>query len=290
MIRSSIGRSAVFTQGSRRQPCGRLVFSFRILSLRSPRSRKGPPKSKYDFDSGLAREGVVKYAIPSRLDASTRAQIAGVVIFGGGGHARSLGHVLSDLGVAVRAVVDVRLPLEGWGKDTVLLRGDDAGFAYVRHHGLAAVLGIGANEPRRRLARRLLDRHIALPSVVAATATVAESAVLGPGTVVLHHAHVGPSSRLGIACIVNNYADVEHDSQVGDAAHLAPGARLGGAARCGAETLVGTGAVIIPQVAVGARAVVGAQAAVICELPAGVTAVGIPARIVKDLATEELSP
>jgi carbonic anhydrase/acetyltransferase-like protein (isoleucine patch superfamily) len=115
------------------------------------------------------------------------------------------------------------------------------------------------------------------PPVVAATATVARDAVLGAGTVVLEHAHVGPASRLGPGTIVNTGAIVEHDCTVGEAVHLAPGSVLLGGASVGARTLVGSGARVLPGVAVGCDVTVGAGAVVTRDVEDGLVVVGVPA-------------
>ena len=118
------------------------------------------------------------------------------------------------------------------------------------------------------------------PAVVAASATVSPQAMLGPGTVVLEHAHVGPSARLGVGVIVNTAAIVEHDCVVGDGAHIAPGAALLGAARIGTGTFVGAGARVLPGIELCADVMVGAGAVVTRSVPAGMTVVGVPARLV----------
>ena len=77
-------------------------------------------------------------------------------------------------------------------------------------------------------------RGIAVPPLVATSATVSPEAELGPGVVVMEHAHVGPWARLGAAVLVNTSAVVEHDGTVGAGTHLAPGSVMLGHASVGA--------------------------------------------------------
>jgi acetyltransferase EpsM len=63
--------------------------------------------------------------------------------------------------------------------------------------------------------------------------------------------------------------------------NLNPGAVVAGRARIGAGCYVGAGATIIDQIEVGAWTVIGAGAVVIRHLPEHVTAVGVPARVIK---------
>lgn len=200
-----------------------------------------------------------------------------VVLFGGGGHARAIGDVLTRLGLGIAAVVAPRHDGRSLG-GTRHLRSDAQGGAFAIDRGLAGVLAIGDNRVRLRVALELLERGVWLPPVIAATATVAEDAILGFATVVLEHAHVGPRTLLGVACLVNSHADVEHDCLLGDGTHVGPQATLCGGVTAGSRALFGAASVSVPLVTVGADAVVGAGAVVTRALPPQTTAAGVPAR------------
>jgi len=199
------------------------------------------------------------------------------VLFGGGGHGRSVADAAQRAGLIIGAVVD---PQASWEGSARLLRSDGEGLAYVRGLDAVVLLGIGANGPRRSLAALLRIAGAELPPLLARTATISPDARLGPGTVVLEHAHVGPGARLGEACVVNTGAIVEHDCELGPGVHCAPGSVLTGAVRCGAEALVGAGAVALPGRSIGSRATVGAGAVVTRDVAATVTVRGVPATVV----------
>ena len=199
----------------------------------------------------------------------------GWVVLGAGGHARSVVDVLERAGHSVVAVSGAETGGEPWHVD--VLADDRAAFELVAARGLHAVVAIGAGQARSRLVHELLDRGLPVPSVVAATASVSPRSLLGAGTVVLEHAHVGPSTHVGPAVIVNTAAVVEHDCRVGAAAHVAPGAVLLGGAAVGGGTLVGSGARVLPGVSVGAGATIGAGAVVTGHVADGQTVVGVPA-------------
>jgi serine acetyltransferase len=239
---------------------------------------------------------------------------AGWVVFGAGGHARAVVDVLERRGETVVAVVgdpgDCAWHVE-------VLPDDQAGLDRVAAEGLRAVVAIGAAAARLAVLARLhgiestknaiestspptesteptshpvlsiADNVLSIEGaglgtarpVIAATGTVARDVELGPGTVVLEHAHVGPASRVGAGVIVNTSAVVEHDCTIGDGVHVAPGAVVLGGASVGARTLVGSGARILPGVVVGADVTIGAGGVVAAPVPDGRTVVGVPARV-----------
>jgi sugar O-acyltransferase (sialic acid O-acetyltransferase NeuD family) len=200
------------------------------------------------------------------------------VVFGAGGHARSVIDVIERRGERVAAVVGE--PRGGTWRHR-LLTDEAEGLDLAVEGGHGAVPAIGASAPRLGVVAALVARGWRGPTLVAATATVAPDVEPGPGTVILEHAHVGPASRVGTAVIVNTGAVVEHDCTVGDGVHLGPGAYLLGAAHVGERSFIGSGARVLPGVRVGADVTVGAGAVVVADVPDGATVVGIPARLVR---------
>ena len=102
----------------------------------------------------------------------------------------------------------------------------------------------------------------------------AENCMLGDGTT------VGPNVCIGkhLTC---RGAFISHDVTIGDYVYLSPGVTV-----CGKSVLkdgcdLGAGCTIIPYTKIGENTIVGAGAVVIKDLPDNVTAVGVPAKIIK---------
>ncbi len=196
------------------------------------------------------------------------------LVLGARGHARVVADVVGRSGGVVAAVCGS--PDEHpW--PVPVLADDDEAFGYAAQRGLLVAMGVGANDARLALLERAVTAGLAVPTLLAVTSTTAPDAVLGEGSAILEHAHVGPSVHLGRGVIVNTAAVVEHDCSVADGVHVSPGAVLLGGARVGAGTLVGSGARVLPGVSVGAACVVGAGAVVRSDVPDGWTVAGVPA-------------
>ncbi len=213
------------------------------------------------------------------MSAGALAGVAAVDVIGGGGHAKVVISAIQAAGGRVGAVFD-----DGPGRVGTRVLGVEVVGPTEAARGRPgpAVLAIGSNRVRQRLAG--LERDWL--TVVHPTAWVAPSARLGRGTVVFAGAVVQPEAEIGEHVIINTGASVDHDARVGDHAHVAPGARLGGEVQVGEGTLMGIGSVAIPTVRIGAWSIVGAGAAVVVDLPDAVVAVGVPARVRRELPRE----
>jgi sugar O-acyltransferase (sialic acid O-acetyltransferase NeuD family) len=198
-----------------------------------------------------------------------------VVVIGAGGHGKVVVSTLLAAGIRVPCVLDD--DEEKWGSEIfgVPVRGPVSDEV---EYGRIAVLGVGQNEERKRLAGAL---ELDWATVIHPQAWVHPSVHLGAGTVVFAGAIIQPDTVIGRHVIVNTGALIDHDCDVGDYAHVAPGVKLSGGVRLDEGVFLGIGSCVIPGVRVGKWTTVGAGAAVVNDLPSEVTAVGVPARALK---------
>lgn len=144
-----------------------------------------------------------------------------------------------------------------------------------------AVVAIGDNFTRVEVARMLAGHGFRLATPVHSSVTRLRGSPIGAGTVVLPHAHVGADARIGDNVILSASSVVGHDCVVGAGTLIAPHATLAGGVRVGDFSVIGISATILPNLTVGDRVTVGANAVVVDCLPDDVTAVGVPARIIR---------
>lgn len=211
----------------------------------------------------------------------------GLLIAGAGGH----GKVVADCAQQSRlwgavAFLDDRFPelssVLAWP-----VIGPLAVASTLLHDYPYLVVALGDNELRVRLIRRYQAEGFKIPIVVHPTATVSAYASVSPGSVICPHAVVNAGTSLADGVIVNTGALIDHDCCIGTGVHVSPGAKLGGGVAVGDNSWIGMGATVLPRKTIGSGAVVGAGAVVTSDIPDAVTAMGVPARIVKKHGTSE---
>jgi sugar O-acyltransferase (sialic acid O-acetyltransferase NeuD family) len=194
-----------------------------------------------------------------------------ILVYGGGGHGKSLIDLLRILGIyKVVGVVDDGLPAGEMVLGLPVLGGGEIlPELYERGVRLAvnAVGGIGDVSVRVKVFQKLAQAGFACPAVAHPSAVIEPSASLSAGVQVFPHAYVGSDARLGYGVIVNTGAIVSHDCVLCDYANVSPGAMLAGDVRAGNGALIGMGVTINLGVRVGAGARIGNGATVKADVP-----------------------
>jgi sugar O-acyltransferase (sialic acid O-acetyltransferase NeuD family) len=148
-----------------------------------------------------------------------------------------------------------------------------------RQQFAVAAVAFGNATARLNWIEKLDAAGYLLPVLIHPTAWVSPSAQLGSGSVVFAQAAVQSLATIGVGAILNTGCSVDHDGQLAGGVHICPGACLAGEVQVGSRSWIGIGASVIQQVRIGSDVTVGAGAAVVRDLPDGVTAVGVPARV-----------
>jgi len=205
--------------------------------------------------------------------------VSALLILAAGGHAKVVAETALAAGAATRiAFLDDRPlnPVLGW---PVLGPLEQALEPSIQEQFPAALVAIGHSATRLRWLAQLHIAGYELPLLIHPSAWVSPSAQIGPGSVLFAHATVQAQAVMGTGAILNTGCSVDHDAQLAYGVHICPGARIAGEVHVGARSWIGIGATVIQQVRIGADVTVGAGAAVVRDLPDGVTAVGVPARV-----------
>ena len=192
-------------------------------------------------------------------------------IYGAGGHGKVVFDAMQLAGLSCDGFIDDNDEGATWmGLSAQAFSGLSVNGEFSLH------LAIGNGKVRESIVNKL--GIASFFSVFHPDASIAQTGVIGLGTLIAAQAVVAPSAQIGHHCIINHSSVVDHDCIVGDFSHIAPQSSLGGASKIGKGVLVGAGAVIMPGIAVGDYAIVGAGAIVTKNVPAGVVVIGNPAK------------
>lgn len=206
-----------------------------------------------------------------------------LLIYGAGGHAKSVIAVLERIGGwRIAGLIEdgaegtdrhvLGYPVVGGRNRLATLIG-----AGVRH----AALAVGDNAGRRQLADLLQGMGFDFPRIIHPTAEVLKDARIGDGTFVHALSVIGPDAVIGRHALISSMSIVGHDCVLGDFVQMAPGVRLGGGSAIGEMSFLGMGAVVLPRVRIGRDVMVAANSVVNRDVEDGAVVAGMPARTVR---------
>ena len=194
-----------------------------------------------------------------------------IIIYGGGGHGKSLLDLLRFLGTyRVAGFVDDGLSAGDEIMGLPVLGGSESLpdlYAQGTRLAVNAVGGIGRVDIRVDVFRQLAEAGFVCPAVVHPTALVEPGATLAPGVQVFSHAYVGSEAQVGFGSIVNTGAILSHDCVLGNFVNISPGAILAGEVQVGDGALIGMGVTVNLQAKIGAGARIGNGATVKSDVP-----------------------
>ncbi|HYD61499.1 MAG TPA: acetyltransferase [Noviherbaspirillum sp.] len=208
----------------------------------------------------------------------------GLVIFGFGGHARSVADIALATGYKEFLFIDDNARAGETFLGHPVLRQLPGAFP----EGWSCFAASGDNRTRARQIASILESGWPLVTLIAPTASIGAGAAIGTGSIVAHHAHVGPMAKVGSGAIINTGAIVEHECIVGDFVHVSVNATAAGRSSLGDFVFLGASATVIDGTSVGREIIVGAGSLVVRDLEAPGTYIGVPAkRLMKEGAHEQ---
>lgn len=145
------------------------------------------------------------------------------------------------------------------------------------------VFAMGLSQPKHKLrvAAQLESRGARFVNVVHPTVTLARDVVLGRGCVLCPNVVVSCNATVGNFVLVNCAATIGHDTKIGDGCTISSHADVMGFARLETGAFLGSHSAVLPKVVVGEGSVVGAGSVAMFKIRAGVTVLGVPAKIVE---------
>lgn len=207
-----------------------------------------------------------------------------IVLVGGGGHCKVIIDIIkSNNQYEILGITDVT----GIG-DKILdipVIGDDSTLHELYNKGVKnAFVCIGAINNikiRDKIFNKLKSIGFNIPKLIHKEATISNYSKVHDGTCVMAGAVINPGTIIGENCIVNTGAVIEHDCFIGRNTHISPKSCILGGVKVGENSHIGAGSTILQGVSIGDDVVIGSGAIVLKDIENSVTAVGVPAKIIK---------
>jgi UDP-N-acetylbacillosamine N-acetyltransferase len=197
-----------------------------------------------------------------------------IIIFGCGGHGRSVGDIL------LANKPDARiLYVDGGARANEKILAFDVVRDLPVNRSFYGIVGIGDNISRKYIFDTISRNElIKVISVIAKTAHVGRDARINAGCFVGNFCHLGPEVIVGFNSILNNSCVVDHEVTIGRHCHIGPNSTISGRSKIGDLVFVGVGATIIDKISICSHVVIGAGATVVENIDEPGTYIGTPAR------------
>lgn len=206
-----------------------------------------------------------------------------LIIVGAGGHGREMLWVAQRCGIDVLGFLVDGENHNGTTVDDISVLGDID--EWKKYADAEFIIAIGSPRNRKSVYDRMLKHgQPTFATLIDPTATVAESASVGTGSMVSPGAIISIAASVGRQVIVNINSSVSHDACVGDFVTVAPGVSICGSARVETGTELGAGCVVRDQVTLGPWSMAAMGAIVTADVPDNTLVAGCPARVQRTLS------
>lgn len=200
-----------------------------------------------------------------------------VVIFGAGGHTRSLIALLNDAGFDIHGIFD-----DCYNKtEKEFINGYEI-FGTLEDYDFRkkVILSTGDNKLRKSLFQKY-NNHLLKTNVIHSSATIDSAVKVGESNFVFTHAILNANASIGNNNIINTAAIIEHESNIGSHNHISVGAIICGRVKIGNNCFIGASSVINDKVSICSDVTIGSNSTVINSITEPGIYVGSPIRKVK---------
>ena len=214
-----------------------------------------------------------------------------IAIFGAGGFAREVLQIVLDLNdssidrtkwLPVGFIVDpAYLNATPTVHNLPILKGID----WLKENtDVEVIIAIGAPAHRRRIANFIKTQTAnKFATLIHPRAWVGRNVQIGAGSIICAGSLITTDISIGEHVHVNIGCTIGHDATLRDFVTLSPSVNVSGNVEIGQGVEAGTRSVLIPRANIGEWSILGAGTVVTKPLPSNVTAVGLPAKVIKTL-------
>lgn len=138
------------------------------------------------------------------------------------------------------------------------------------------------NEVRLQQINKCRQHGMELVSAIHPSVTILDGATIEPGVWINAGSLIGYKAEIESGVLINTGAQIDHHNVLKQCCQVDPGVVTAGNVTLRECCHIHTGATIINRIEIGRSSVVGAGAVVIRNIPANCTAVGVPARVIRE--------
>jgi len=208
-----------------------------------------------------------------------------LVLFGGGGHAKSIIDSINTMGLyKIIGIIDRKEKRETYVSGVKII-GEEQDLEYYFHKGIKNVViaigSIGNIEKRLRVYEICKKIGYQFPNIIDKSAVVPNDLIIGEGNFIGKGAIINANVQIGNGCIINTGSIIEHDCIIEDLVHISPGSVLCGSVVIKKNTHIGANSTIIQNVTIGEGTLIGAGSLVLKDIQSYKVAYGSPIKEVK---------
>ena len=206
-----------------------------------------------------------------------------IILFGAGGHARSvIGVLRAEARWQLGGLLDDNPPEEQTEVLGVPILGGQEQLDALRQSGIhKAMVSISNNVIRGKLAEVLRTHGFELITIRHPAACMMTECSVGEGAFLHAMSIIGPACEIGPNVIVQPFTSVGHENRIGECVQFCPGVHVGGCVEIGDYSFFGPGSVIYPGVKIGRHVSVGANSVIHKDVPDHAVLAGNPARQIR---------
>lgn len=198
-----------------------------------------------------------------------------LIIYGCGGHARSVADIAISNGIKNIIFVDKN------AKANEKLLGFDILKDIPAFGPENYFIALGDNDERAKLWHQLSNENKNIVNLISQNAYIGNNVHLQTGIFVGNAVHIGPNVTIGIGTIINTRSVIEHDCVVGAYSHVSVNAVMAGKSQIGDFVFMGAGSILIDDRQICSHVMIGAGSVVVNDIVEPGTYVGVPARKIR---------
>lgn len=210
-----------------------------------------------------------------------------MLIIGAKGFAKEVLQVFHDNGYSDKIAFydDINNDVKGLLFDQFpILKNEEQVLDYFEDNGKEFVIGIGSPVLRYSLYNKFLNYGGVFTSCISPYAHIGNyGVVFDKGCNIMTGSILTSDITIGIGVLINLNCTIGHDSVLDDFVELCPGVHISGNCKIGSHSFIGTNSTLIPNVTIGKNVTIGAGSVVTTDIPDNSVAVGIPAKVIRNL-------